>query len=85
MDTLNNILADFLPESLNLVIIIVLIRFYLITGIFLVLVLARTAWYNSRGIVPNSDNRISSYSTTDVNFNKFLTGFSKPFSLNKVY
>ena len=84
MDTLNNILADFLPESLNLVIIIVLIRFYLITGIFLVLVLARTAWYNSRGIVSNSDDRISSYNTTEVNFNKLFSGLSKPFSFNKV-
>jgi len=85
MNTLNILLADFLPQFLNLVIILALLRFYLITGILLVLFLLKRVWNNSTDIASGSGDRISSHNTTEINFNKLLTGFSKPFSLNEVY
>ena len=85
MNTLNILLADFLPQFLNLVIILAFLRFYLITGILLVLFLLKRVWNNSTDIASGSGDRISSHNTTEINFNKLLTGFSKPFSLNEVY
>jgi hypothetical protein len=85
MNTLNILLAEYLPQFLNLVFILALLRFYIVAGILLVLILAKRIWYNSNAIDSNTDDRISLNNTTEVNFNKLLTGFSKPFSLNKVY
>ncbi len=85
MSTLENILADFLPQFLNLVIILALLRFYIISGILLVLFLLKRVWYNSTSFASGSDDRISPQSTTEINFNKLLTGFPKPFSPNEVY
>lgn len=85
MSTLNILLTDFLPQFLNLVIILAFLRFYLITGILLVLFLLKRVWNNSTDIASGSGDRISSHNTTEINFNKLLTGFSKPFSLNEVY
>jgi hypothetical protein len=85
MHTLNILLADFLPQFLDLVIILALFRFYLITGILLVLFLLKRAWHSSTNIASGSGDRISPQNTTEINFNKLLTGFPKPFSLNEVY
>ena len=85
MNILNDLLADFSPQLLNLVFILAILRFYFIAGIFLVLFLAKRLWYNPVGFDPVSKDRISPHDTTEVNFNKLLTGFSKPFLLNKVY
>ena len=85
MSTLNILLADFLPQFLNLVIILALLRFYLITGILLVLFLLKRVGHDSKSIASASGDRISTQNTTEINFNKLLTGFSKPFSLNEVY
>ncbi len=86
MVSLNILLADLLPQFLNLVFILILFRFYVLAGILLVLILAKKKWYNpvvidpgTTVIDPSIDDRISSYNTTEVNFNKILTGFSKPF------
>jgi hypothetical protein len=85
MNTLNILLYEYFPEFLNLVFILALLRLYIGAGLLLVLILAKRIWYDSTVIDSNTDDRISLYNTTEVNFNKFLTGFSKPFSLNKVY
>ncbi|MGD9329189.1 MAG: hypothetical protein PVH48_09510 [Cyclobacteriaceae bacterium] len=84
MSTLNILIADFLPQFLNFVIILALLRFYLITGILLVLFLLKRVWHDSKSIASASGDRISTQNTTEINFNKLLTGFPKPFSLNEV-
>lgn len=85
MLTVNILIADIFPYVLDLIFILAILRFLFILGIIFALIMANgispiTYWLNS-----NYKNRTSPFNTTEVNFNKFLTGFSKPFSPNKVY
>jgi hypothetical protein len=85
MQTGNILIANILPLILNLVFVLALLRVVFIIGILMVLILAHGLGYKSAGLNSNVSDRISSFNTTEVNFNKLLTGFSKPFSFNKVY
>jgi hypothetical protein len=85
MQTGNILIANILPLILNLVFVLAFLRVVFIIGILLVLILAHGPRYKSAGLNSNVSDRISSFNTTEVNFNKLLTGFSKPFSFNKVY
>ena len=85
MHTLNILIADILPYVLDLVFVLAIIRFIFILGIVFALILANGVWPKPTWLNTNNSDRISPFNTTEVNFNKFLISFSKPFSLNKVY
>ncbi len=85
MYTLNISPADFFPQLLNLLIILAFLRFYIIAGVLTVLFLFKGVLFKSPGVASGTGDRISPLNTTEINFNKLLTGFSKPFSLNEVY
>jgi len=85
MQTGQILIADILPLILNLAFMLAILRFIFIIGILLTLALAKGVRYKPLGLNSNVGDRISPFNATEINFNKFLAGFSKPFSLNKVY
>jgi len=85
MHSLNILIADILPYVLDLVFVLAILRFIFILGLVFALILVNGVWSKPTWLNSNIGDRISPFNTTEVNFNKFLISFSKPFSLNKVY
>ena len=85
MHTLNILIADILPHIIDLIFVLAILRFIFILGIVFALILANGVCPKPTRLSTNNSDRISPFITTEVNFNKFLIGFSKPFSPNKVY
>jgi len=81
----NILIADLFPLIINIVFVLAVLRFFVIVGLALVLILTKGLSYKPYSLDSNTSDRISSFSATEVNFSKLLTDFSKPFSLNKVY
>ena len=85
MQTANILLADILPHVLDLILILAILRLIFMVVIVFALILLNRVWYNSFGLNSYKGDRTSPFNTTKINFNEFLTAFSKPFSPNKVY
>lgn len=81
----NILIADLFPLIINIVFVLAVLRFFVIVGLALVLILTKGLSYKPYNLDSNTSDRISSFSATEVNFSKLLTDFSEPFSLNKVY
>ena len=85
MLTVNILIADILPHVFEMIFVLVILRFIFILGIVFILILANGVWPQTTWPNLIESDRTSPFNTTGVNFNIFLTGFSKPFSPDKVY
>jgi len=84
MQTVNILLADILPHVLDLILILAILRLIFMAVTVITLILVNRVWFNSFWLNSYMADRTSPFNTTKINFNEFLTAFSKPFSPNKI-